>query len=200
MLEWKCYIRFIFNWYWVQRFCWIFFFYFLPWTDRSYFILAKTFHILHLYICFCFVNSWGACGLEPILTGVPIFVCRYQSELFLTCVEVWSQIIEQLTTSNKACLFIFSRDISNLYKNVPSTVSGWGVTSVGQETPANTLREAQVIAHANSNCGLVTKVMTDRMICASKWGRDSCSGDSGGELVGAIRTQYNHVYWLSLLY
>jgi hypothetical protein len=62
------------------------------------------------------------------------------------------------------------------------TISGWGHTSVGGAS-SNTLKVADVIGISNRECSAkyVGKTITDRMLCATNPGTDSCQGDSGGK-------------------
>merc|ERR550517_1748161 len=70
-------------------------------------------------------------------------------------------------------------------------VSGWGTLgSWGLSTP-NKLMEVTVTTMTNSQCtssstAYSSSDITGRMICAAAPGKDSCQGDSGGD-VGGIR-------------
>ncbi len=70
----------------------------------------------------------------------------------------------------------------------PLQVSGWGDTSGGSTYPAD-LRATTVQVADQRVCGLQYLLqggVTERMLCATAAGRDSCSGDSGGPLTGTV--------------
>jgi hypothetical protein len=67
-------------------------------------------------------------------------------------------------------------------------VSGWGDTSGGSTYPAD-LRATNVRVADQQVCGLQYLLqggVTDRMLCATANGQDSCGGDSGGPLTGTV--------------
>ena len=72
------------------------------------------------------------------------------------------------------------------YKGQEVTVAGWGTLKEGGSQPA-TLQKVDVHVWANSRCkssygSSAPGGITNHMLCASDYQRDSCSGDSGGPL------------------
>ena len=81
----------------------------------------------------------------------------------------------RVARSNETRLFNAGNDV---------TVSGWGTTSFGGNTP-NILRKTTVDIVARTTCNRSNSyagAITSRMLCASRTGKDSCQGDSGGPL------------------
>ena len=77
------------------------------------------------------------------------------------------------------------RDDGDDYVGANATVTGWGSTESGYS--ADVLKEVEVSVISNVACqrqyrGTVHKI-TDYMLCAWAPGKDSCQGDSGGEIV-----------------
>lgn len=72
-------------------------------------------------------------------------------------------------------------DDSETYGGRKATLSGWGTTSYGGSQPYD-LHKTVVDILEKGKCGNYSEIPYDKMICASRPGRDSCQGDSGGPL------------------
>ena len=79
-------------------------------------------------------------------------------------------------------------------------VSGWGTLASGSYMTAF-LNAAEVTVFADGNCGSMTSLMTEDMICAGllEGGRDSCQGDSGGPLVAADPARNNSMSLIGIV-
>ncbi|XP_071567331.1 chymotrypsin-1 [Temnothorax nylanderi] len=65
----------------------------------------------------------------------------------------------------------------------PCTLSGWGTTRVGGNTP-NNLQEIELVVYPQKECARVQQRVKNTHICTlTKSGEGACHGDSGGPLV-----------------
>ena len=72
------------------------------------------------------------------------------------------------------------------------TVSGWGALSYGGSSP-DILQTVDMPLISNDECrSYYGATITDDMICAYEYGKDSCQGDSGGPLT-AVNPTTNRV-------
>ena len=77
-----------------------------------------------------------------------------------------------------ACL---PADNSRDFAGSVATVTGWGKLRSGGDSP-RILQEVDLDVMANAECkGAYGSGITGEMICASRKGKDSCQGDSGGK-------------------
>jgi len=72
-------------------------------------------------------------------------------------------------------------DLTNDYRDITSTVTGWGYTSESGGL-SKALRKANVRVMSMEECSKLYSSLTDRMMCAAAPGTDACQGDSGGPL------------------
>ena len=77
-----------------------------------------------------------------------------------------------------ACL---PADDSRDFSGTVATVTGWGKLRSGGDSP-RILQEVDLDVMTNDECkGAYGSRITGEMICASRKGKDSCQGDSGGK-------------------
>ena len=117
-------------------------------------------------------------------------VSRIYSHLqFKTSPYFWNDIailkldreVQYSLTIQPVCLSWSQEDMAGL----PATALGWGRTKEGG-AQSRLLREVEVDIWKQSSCkATYSKVATvrDEMMCASRPGKDSCTGDSGGPLL-----------------
>ncbi|XP_069676710.1 trypsin alpha-4-like [Periplaneta americana] len=72
---------------------------------------------------------------------------------------------------------------SPLLQGKIATVSGWGTTTEGGESPLQ-LQKVQIPIMPTWECKLIYRTMiTENMFCAGRAGRSACHGDSGGAVL-----------------
>jgi len=89
--------------------------------------------------------------------------------------------VDYSSSIQPVCLDWSQADLSGL----PATTIGWGRTSDGGPQ-SRLLREVEVQIWTQSSCKATYRsvaTVRDEMVCASRPGKDSCTGDSGGPLL-----------------
>jgi len=75
-------------------------------------------------------------------------------------------------------------DPNVLYENREAVASGWGLLYSNAAHGPDFLQKVDLKTMSNKECNNIHNYgLTERMICASNPGKDTCSGDSGGPLV-----------------
>ncbi len=104
---------------------------------------------------------------------------RYDSNWDMSLLKL-KQRVELTREISPVCLPLNNDDD---FTGAKATISGWGLTS-NKSIPDILQKVDGMDILANENCGLYPPgVIMENMLCSSSKGKDTCQGDSGGNLV-----------------